>query len=177
MYGCSGGTRLEAFRRALTDPSGSDGPRGARVVQGRLWHDHSSRADQSSWWNPPQATTHWKSFLAASPTVNGLICALYEMWHRQYNYLAPGEGFETHGDSLLMEWTELVRSYLRDLAAVGHCKNADRALKSTSRYDVCHRACMLSQETMATVYHKLMPAATALLIPFTPYDALRCRSS
>ena len=73
----------------------------------------------------------------------------------------PIEGFESHGDSLLTEWTELVKSYLRDIAFVGHGTNAERALKATEPFDVCHRAYVLSQETMG--YHELMPAATALL--------------
>ena len=87
------------------------------------------------------------------------------MWHRHFNTPAnqglPIEGFESHGDSLLTEWTELVKSYLRDIAFVGHCMNAERALKATEPFDVCHRAYVLSQETMG--YHELMPAATALL--------------
>ncbi|CAE7767551.1 unnamed protein product [Symbiodinium sp. CCMP2592] len=90
---------------------------------------------------------------------------LYEMWHRHFNSPAhqgmPIEGFELHGDSLLTEWTELVKAYLRDLAYVGHATNAERALKATEPFDVCHRAYVLSQETLG--YHELMPAATALL--------------
>ncbi|CAE7254022.1 unnamed protein product, partial [Symbiodinium sp. CCMP2592] len=168
--------RIEAFRRALKDPEclaeamAFEEPAYFKDAYGVVKEAYQYKLVEPVESDPPEAfflgrirNGEWIGLRKQYPYAGFPL--LYEMWHRHFNSPAhqgmPVEGFELHGDSLLTEWTELVKSYLRDLAYVGHATNAERALKATEPFDVCHRAYVLSQETLG--YHELMPAATALL--------------
>ncbi|CAE7245792.1 unnamed protein product [Symbiodinium sp. CCMP2592] len=168
--------RIEAFRRALKDPDclaeamAFEEPAYFKDAYGVVKEAYQYKLVEPAESDPPEAiflgrirNGEWIGLRKQYPYAGFPL--LYEMWHRHFNSPAhqgmPIEGFELHGDSLLTEWTELVKAYLRDLAYVGHATNAERALKATEPFDVCHRAYVLSQETLG--YHELMPAATALL--------------
>ncbi|CAE7349849.1 unnamed protein product [Symbiodinium sp. CCMP2592] len=168
--------RIEAFRRALKDPDclaeamAFEEPAYFKDAYGVVKEAYQYMLVEPVESDPPEAiflgrirNGEWIGLRKQYPYAGFPL--LYEMWHRHFNSPAhqgmPIEGFELHGDSLLTEWTELVKAYLRDLAYVGHATNAERALKATEPFDVCHRAYVLSQETLG--YHELMPAATALL--------------
>ncbi|CAE7301823.1 unnamed protein product [Symbiodinium sp. CCMP2592] len=168
--------RIEAFRRALKDPNclaeamAFEEPAYFKDAYGVVKEAYQYKLVEPAESDPPEAiflgrirNGEWIGLRKQYPYAGFPL--LYEMWHRHFNSPAhqgmPIEGFELHGDSLLTEWTELVKAYLRDLAYVGHATNAERALKATEPFDVCHRAYVLSQETLG--YHELMPAATALL--------------
>ena len=168
--------RIEVFRRSLKDPNclaeamAFEEPAYFKDAYGVVKEAYqyklvepTAEADPNAKFIGRITNGEWLGLRKQYPAAGFPL--LYEMWHRHFNTPAnqglPIEGFESHGDSLLTEWTELVKSYLRDIAFVGHCTNAERALKATEPFDVCHRAYVLSQETMG--YHELMPAATALL--------------
>ncbi|CAE7403604.1 unnamed protein product [Symbiodinium sp. CCMP2592] len=168
--------RIEAFRRALKDPDclaeamAFEEPAYFKDAYGVVKEAYQYKLVEPVESDPPEAiflgrirNGEWIGLRKQYPYAGFPL--LYEMWHRHFNSPAhqgmPIEGFELHGDSLLTEWTELVKAYLRDLAYVGHATNAERTLKATEPFDVCHRAYVLSQETLG--YHELMPAATALL--------------
>ncbi|CAE7441018.1 MBF1B [Symbiodinium sp. CCMP2592] len=168
--------RIEAFRRALKDPEclaeamAFEEPAYFKDAYGVVKEAYQYKLVEPAESDPPEAiflgrikNGEWIGLRKQYPYAGFPL--LYEMWHSHFNSPAhqgmPVEGFELLGDSLLTEWTELVKSYLRDLAYVGHATNAEMALKATEPFDVCHRAYVLSQETLG--YHELMPAATALL--------------
>ena len=125
--------RIEVFRRSLKDPNclaeamAFEEPAYFKDAYGVVKEAYqyklvepTAEADPNAKFIGRITNGEWLGLRKQYPAAGFPL--LYEMWHRHFNTPAnqglPIEGFESHGDSLLTEWTELVKSYLRDIAFI-----------------------------------------------------------